>query len=343
MLPIYKRAATLPSNFELIKKINLMKKFILMIAVSGSFVMCKKGETTQSQFEKAVNSADSTAAAASETINKVSDQASEALDSASIKIKEFDHVKDEVREKMENTSKSIDSLSDKISSTKLETKAEKTDSAEKKKEKIIVHVPAPKIIRATKIVYKDQQKKENYEITAAKNRMVKSGFISLKTDNADTVKEVIKDEVKRNNGFIKSENLSYTVNERAKNTSSSYAENNQKVYEIQVKIPLRNFDDLMNDLSNMGEIENKNVEVFGNQYAENSICSISITLSDKTEVQREPETFGEKSLAALSSGWEVVTSILLFILPLWPIILIAGIGYYFYKKRNKKLPDNDHH
>lgn len=318
-----------------------MKKFILIAAVSCTFVMCKKGETTHSQFEKAINSADSAATEASQTINKVSDQAHKALDSANIKIKEFETVKDDVKEKIENTSKSIDSLSSKISSTKLESKTEKKDSAEKKNEKIVVNVPAPKVIKETKIIYKDQPKKENYEITAAKNRMVKSGFISINTDNVDTAKEIIKDEVKRNNGFLKSENLSYAVTEPVRNTPSSYSGTDQKIYEIQVKIPIQNFDDLMNDLSKIGDVENKNVEVFGNNYAENSICSVSITLSDKTELQKEPNTFGEKSLAALSSGWEVITSIFLFILPLWPLLLIAGIGYYFYKKRNKKLPDND--
>jgi hypothetical protein len=53
---------------------------------------------------------------------------------------------------------------------------------------------------------------------------------------------------------------------------------------------------------------------------------------------KAPETFGEKSLAAVSSGWSVITSIFLFILPLWPLFLIAGIGYYFYKKRVKTQP-----
>jgi len=317
-----------------------MKKFILLVAVSSTFIMCKKGEIAQSQIEKAVNSADSATTAATETINSVNDKANQALDSANIKIKEFEDVKNDVHEKIETASKSIDSLSDKIASTKLESKIEKKDSAEKKPEKIVVNVPAPKVIKETKVIYKDKPKSENFEVTA-RNKMVKSGFISINVDNAETVKEIVKEEIKKNNGFIKSEELSYVVNEPVKNTPSSYSDADRKLYEMQVKIPIQNFDDLMNNLSSIGEVENKNIEVFGNNYTDNAICNISITITDKASSEKEPKTFGEKSLAAISSGWGVITSIFLFILPLWPLILIGGIGYYFYKKRNKNRPHND--
>jgi hypothetical protein len=317
-----------------------MKKFILLVAVSSTFIMCKKGETTQSQIEKAVNSADSTITVATETINSVNDKANQVLDSANVKIKKFDDTKENIKEKIESTSKSIDSLSDKIANTKLESKIEKKDSAEKRAEKIIVNVPVPKVIKETKIIYKDRPKSENFE-AAERNKMVKSGFITINVDNAETVKEIVKEEIKKNNGFIKSEELSYAVNEPVKNTPSSYSDADRKLYEMQVKIPIQNFDDLMNDLGEIGEIENKSVEVFGNNYADNAICNISITVTDKAESEKEPKTFSEKSLAAISSGWNVITAIFLFILPLWPLVLMGGIGYYFYKKRNKNHPHND--
>jgi hypothetical protein len=41
--------------------------------------------------------------------------------------------------------------------------------------------------------------------------MVKSGYLSIKADNAETVKEIIREEALRNNGYIKSENLSYRI------------------------------------------------------------------------------------------------------------------------------------
>jgi uncharacterized protein YoxC len=314
-----------------------MKKFILLLAVSGTFIMCKKGEAATSKIEDTLHAADSTAAAMNETVNSINTTADKVLDSANVRIKDFEDAKGEIQQKIENTSKMVDSLTDKIASTKLESKIEKKDSTEKKAEKIVVHVPAPKVIKETKIVYKDKPQNDGYEL---KNRMVKTGILSVKADNAETVKELAKEETLKNNGYVKSEELSYVSTEAA-NRSSSYEENSQKVYYMDIKVPIRNFDSLMNDLSEIGDVETKNIQVSGNSYAENTLCTITVTLTDKSVYEKEPKTFGEKSLAAVSSGWDVITSVFLFILPLWPLFLIGGIGYYFYKKKNKKNTDNN--
>ncbi|MCW3161175.1 DUF4349 domain-containing protein [Chryseobacterium oryctis] len=308
-----------------------MKKFILLIAVSSTFIMCKKPETTQSKIEDVIKSADSIATIATETVNSVNKTANEVLDSTNIKIKEFDEAKNNIKEKIESTSKTIDSLSDKIASTKFESKIEKKDSANKKEEKIVVNVPAPKVIKETKIVYKDKPKNENYELNVPKNKIVKVGTLELKVNNAETAKEIVKEEVRKYDGFIKSENISTTN------------DNNKTAY-IKVKVPIQKFEYLMSDISNIGEIENKGIEVSGQDYVENTMCDLEITLygGENTYIKDdEPKTFGEKSFAAIESGWNVITSIFLFILPLWPLFLIAGIGYHFYKKRNKNNPNND--
>ncbi|KFF13183.1 hypothetical protein IW15_10545 [Chryseobacterium soli] len=313
-----------------------MKKIILLIAVSSTFIMCKKSEAVQSQMENAADSA------VSETINSVQANADKVLDSANIKIKDFENAKGEIQQNIENTSKIVDSLSTKIASTKLESKIEKKDSSEKKREKIVVNVPAPKVIKETKIIYKDSPKNDSYELSAPKNKMVKNGYISITADNAETVKEIIKEEAAKNNAYIKSEQLSYTTPEPVKNTPPSYPEDHQKVYDLQIKVPIQNFEGLMNSLSSsISDIESKNIEVTGTQYVDNTICTVAVTLIDTTESNQKPDTFGGKSLAAISSGWNVITSIFLFILPLWPLFLIAGIGYYLYNKKNKNLPDNN--
>ncbi|WP_265131303.1 DUF4349 domain-containing protein [Chryseobacterium oranimense] len=313
-----------------------MKKYLLLVAVSSTFIMCKKADAAKSQIEDTIHAADSTAVAVNETINSISNTADKVLDSANIRIKDFDDTKDEIRQKIENTSKMVDSLSDKISSIKLESKIEKKDSAEKKAEKIVVNVPAPKVIKETKIVYREKPQNDAYEL---KNKMMKTGILSMKADNAETVKELVKEETVKNNGFIKSEELSYIAAEPA-NSNSSYSGNSQKVYYMDIKVPMQNFDSLMNDLSDIGDIETKSVQTSGDNYAGNMLCTITLTLTDRSQHEKAPETFGEKSLAAVSSGWEVITSIFLFILPLWPLFLIGGIVYYFFKKRNKKLPGN---
>ncbi|AZA82856.1 hypothetical protein C1637_18090 [Chryseobacterium lactis] len=309
-----------------------MKKFILLVAVSSTFIMCKKGGVSQSKAEEALHTIDSTATIATDAIDNAGATVDKALDSANIKVKDFENTKNDIREKIQNTSKIVDSLTDKIASTKLESKVEKKDST-KKAEKIIVNVPAPKVIKETKVVYKEKPKNDSYELNRSKDRMVKSGQISIKADNAETVKEIIKEEAIKNNGYIKSEDLSYIE-------SADRRREDQKVYSIDIKVPIQNFDYLMNALSdNIGDIESKNIQVSGNNYTDNTICSISVSLTDKADIEKQPTTFGEKSFAAVSSGWEVITSIFLFILPLWPLFLIGGIGYYFYKKKSKNVSD----
>ncbi|WP_313000465.1 hypothetical protein [Chryseobacterium gleum] len=314
-----------------------MKKFILLVAVSGTFIMCKKGEAAQDKINEAIHTADSAATVATETVDNVSKTADKVLDSASIKIKDFENTKNDIQQKIENTSKMVDSLSEKIAATKLESKVEKTDSAEKKSEKIAVKAPAPKVIKETKIIYKERPKNDSYELNTVKDKMVKSGYLAIKAENAETVKEIIRDEAYKNNAYIKNENLSYVE-------SASPDGENQKVYSLDIKVPIQHFDSLMNAISNnVGDIDTKDIQVSGSQYADNTICTINVTISNQPKVEKEPETFGGKSLAAIESGWNVITSIFLFILPLWPLFLIAGIGYYFYKKKNKNTADNDSH
>jgi hypothetical protein len=305
-----------------------MKKFILLVAVSSTFIMCKKGEAAASKLENAVNSADSAVSVASEKINDAHEKANAAFDSANVKIKEFENTKNEVKEKIENTSKIVDSLSEKISSVKLETKK---DSA-KREEKIVVNVPAPKVIKETKIIYKDKPKKENYELNVPKNKLVKTGVLELTVDDAETAKEIVKQEVSKYDGFIRSENISLNNDEK-------------KIAYLKVRVPIQKFDYLMEDLSyNLGKVENKSIELSGQDFVQNTMCEVEITLYGKADgysENNEPKNFGDKSFAAISSGWEVITSILLFILPLWPLFLILGVGYYFYKRRGKNTTNND--
>lgn len=315
-----------------------MKKFILLIAISGSFIACKKGGASQSKLEEAINSIDSTASVASDAIDNASKTANQALDSASIRIKDIEGAKNDIQEKIESTSRMVDSLSDKIASTKLESKVEKKDSAAKKPEKLATNTTAPKVIKETKIIYKEKPKNDSYELNIPKDKMVKTGYLVVRADNAETVKEIIKEEAIKNNGYIKSENQSYIE-------STNQRDENQKTYTLDIKVPIQHFDGLMEALnSNIGDIETRDIQVTGRNYTDNTICNISVNITDKTEAEKEPTTFGGKSLAAIESGWDVITSVFLFLLPLWPLFLIGGIGYYFYKKKkNNNIPNQDSH
>jgi len=308
-----------------------MKKYLLLVAVSSTFIMCKKEEASTSQMENNVTSADSVMSNVTEKVNSVSTDAETVFDSASIKIKDFEKTKNDVAEKIESTSKSIDSISDKIANMKLESKIGKKDSLNTKSEKIVVNVPAPKIIKETKIIYKDKPKANSEILAVSKNRLQKTGVLELNVNNTETAREIVKEQVKKYDGLIRSENISLNNNDK-------------KIAYLKVKVPIQKFDYLMDDLSyNIGEVENKGIDVSGENFVNNTLCDVEITLYGNDEnlaLKDQPEGFGAKSLAAVSSGWNVITSIFLFILPLWPLFLIAGIAYYFYKKRNNNLPGN---
>lgn len=295
--------------------------------------MCKKGEATASDLENTLQSADSTVSATSEKLNDIGDKANAALDSANVKIKDFENAKNEVKDKIENTSKMVDSLSEKISNVALESKTEKKDSV-KKDQKIVVNVPAPKVIRETKVVYKEKLKKEKDELIVPKNRLVKTGTLEINVNDAETAKEIVKEEVAKYNGFIRSENISVSSDDKT-------------IAYLKVKVPLQKFDYLMSDLNyNLGEVKDKSINVTGQEVVENTICELEITLYGKEgsyNEKKNAETFGEKSFAAVSSGWNVITSIFLFILPLWPLFLLGAIGYYFYKKRGKNTNHHEPH
>lgn len=308
-----------------------MKKYILLVAVAATCIMCKKGEASNSQLENAIKSSDSAVANMSEKITSASNEAEAVFDSASIRIKDFEKTKSDVTEKIESTSKSIDSLSDKISNMKLESKIQKKDSLQKNPDRIVVNVPAPKIIKETKVIYKDKPKNDHNEHIKSKNKMTKSGVLELNVNNAETAKEIVKEQVRKYDGFVKSENISINNNDK-------------KVAYLRINVPIQKFDYLMEDLSyNIGEVENKGIDISGQDFENNTLCDVEITLygnDDAMATIDQPQGFGSKSLAAVSSGWNVITSIFLFILPLWPLFLIAGIAYYFYSKKNKNLPNN---
>lgn len=241
--------------------------------------MCKKGEATASDLENTLQSADSTVSATSEKLNDIGDKANAALDSANVKIKDFENAKNEVKDKIENTSKMVDSLSEKISNVALESKTEKKDSV-KKDQKIVVNVPAPKVIRETKVVYKEKLKKEKDELIVPKNRLVKTGTLEINVNDAETAKEIVKEEVAKYNGFIRSENISVSSDDKT-------------IAYLKVKVPLQKFDYLMSDLNyNLGEVKDKSINVTGQEVVENTICELEITLYGKEGSYNEKKKCG---------------------------------------------------
>lgn len=290
-----------------------MKKTIVLAAVALSIVACKKSEmANQNSPEK-------------ENASVVAEEKNSNADSAALSVNEDVKIDKEVVQKVHEkvineTNKSIDSLA-KTSQIIPEVIDETPPETEDKK---VVNNPVkPQIIKETKIIYKEKPSAKSITV----NPIQKYGNLSFSVeDNAAAISEV-RYLVKKYDGKIKSENL------------TSNNENNTNY--IVAKIPLKEYDYLIEDLiDNLGTLNDKTLEVTGDDYQPNKLCDVEITLYSKNSSlaknEDEPKTFGGKAVNAVTTGWEVIGNVLLFFLPFWPLFLLIAFGFFYFKKKKAK-------
>ena len=289
-----------------------MKKTIVLAAIALSIVACNKSEMANQNSSETEN----TSVVAKENSN---------VDSAALSVNEDVKIDKEVAQKvhekvMNETNKSIDSLA-KTSQIIPEVIDETPPEAEDKK--IVSNPMKPQIIKETKIIYKEKPSAKSIAV----NPIQKYGNLSFSVeDNAAAISEV-RYLVKKYDGKIKSENL------------TSNNENNTNY--IVAKIPLKEYDYLIEDLmGNLGTLNDKTLEITGDDYQPNKLCDVEITLYSKNNSlaknEDEPKTFGGKAVNALTTGWEVIGNVLLFFLPFWPLFLLITFGYFYFKKKKTK-------
>ena len=298
-----------------------MKKLILTVFALSTLTMCKKADLEQAN--NTIASADSLFDKASESVEKFDSTANSIVDSVNLKAKDLIKNKEEIEKAFENSKSKIDSIGENVEKFKKEIEEKKISSnLDSIKNSIKKEIPKPVTKTVNKIVYRDKPT-QNPEPKPAS--MMKKGYVEINVDDIATGKYLVQQQVRKYDGIIKTENL--------------VSNDEFQTYYITAKVPLQKFDYLVEELADLGSVKNKNVEIVGNDYNQNKMCDIEITLYGNKlhpTVDENDKSFGSKSLDAVSSGWNVIGSILLFLLPFWPVFLIAGIGYYFYKKKNNK-------
>ena len=308
-------------------KLTVMKKAILLLALSSTFIMCKKGDGTTKSLSETIKSADSSFTDISDKAEKLQNETEAVLDSAQVKIKDFDKTTQDLKEKFEKTASSVDSLGEKISNVKFQSKTiEDQDSEEKKEEKIVVNVPAPKVIKETKIIYKNKNPEKPK--TEYKSALKKTANLEIGVEDTYRAKNYIEEQIKKYDGNLTSENISVNNDD----TQTAY---------LKIQIPLDKFEYFVEDVSyNLGNVIDKTIASSGEEFYPKTKCDLEITLygnnKNTSAVASKPDSFGGKFSSGIGSGWEVLTGILLFFVPFWPLFLIAGIGYYFYKRNKNK-------
>ena len=173
--------------------------------------------------------------------------------------------------------------------------------------------------------------------------IVKTARLNISVEDIASAKAMLQQELRNTNGDLVTE---------------SYSENEGIAKEyITAKVPLYNFNNLVNNLANLGAVQTKTTDSRGKDYDSNQMCDVEITLVDHsisnssvtpTEDlnivngdEKKDETFGDKSEGAFMKGFGVIGSLFLALLPFWPIFLIAGIVWYFVAKKNKKKREEE--
>ncbi len=302
-----------------------MKKLILTAVILSTLTMCKKAELEQAN--NSIASTDSLMDKATESVENLDSNASSVLDSVNLKAKDLIKNKEDIEKAFENSKEKIDSISENVEKFKKDIEKKKiTSDIDSIKNQIKKEIPkARKTL--TKIIYKDKPVKK--EPVAPVHAMVKNGSVEINVDNIYDAKNSLREIIRKYDGTVKTENL--------------VSNDEFQTFYLTAKVPFVKFDYLVEDLQNLGIIRNKNLEVKGENYNPKQLSNLEITLYDnhlKPQENEKDKTFGAQSADAISRGWIVIGDILLFLLPFWPLFLIGGLGYFWYRKKHSKKENN---
>lgn len=305
------------------------------------FQEAKEGYNTLDSISKAVKDSNSTIGKVIiPEIDKHKEIIEDAIKKGNISIdsvqREFDKIKAKAQQN-EEIKKAIDSVASVAEANPENTKVKNLlESANK----ILKHSKENSQPSAPKISQND------VKISSQKTEIVpivKTARLNISVEDISAAKEMLQQELRNTNGDLVTE---------------SYSENEGIAKEyITAKVPLYNFNNLVNNLANLGAVQTKTTDSRGKDYDSNQMCDVEITLVDHsisnssvtpTEDlnivngdEKKDETFGDKSEGAFMKGFGVIGSLFLALLPFWPIFLIAGIVWYFVAKKNKKKREKE--
>ena len=305
------------------------------------FQEAKEGYNTLDSISKAVKDSNSTIGKVIiPEIDKHKEIIEDAIKKGNISIdsvqREFDKIKAKAQQN-EEIKKAIDSVAsvaeDNPENTKVKNLLESAN-------KILKHSNENSQPSAPKISQND------VKISSQKTEIVpivKTARLNISVEDISAAKEMLQQELRNTNGDLVTE---------------SYSENEGIAKEyITAKVPLYNFNNLVNNLANLGAVQTKTTDSRGKDYDSNQMCDVEITLVDHSISnssvtpaedlnivngdEKKDETFGDKSEGAFMKGFGVIGSLFLALLPFWPIFLIAGIIWYFVAKKNKKKREEE--
>lgn len=299
-----------------------MKKVITGIIILNTLVMCQKSDIQK--VKDHINTADSLVSSVQESINNL-DSLSIKVDS--VKIPQIVQEKEKLQKVFDDSKKSIDSLGQDIYQYKEQlSKKEVQKQLDSVKSKVKSKI-GENVKEQVKVVYKDREQTKS---TKKYNPIIKQVSADLSVDDLSLAKQYLKNSLSVYNGKIISENYQHHDM-----SSSAY---------IVAKVPLSQFDYFLEDIGrNFGNMTNKNVTISGEDFVEKQMCTVELSITENNVGQVGQKNvdagFFQKASDAFSIGGKAVVGLFLFLLPFWPIFLLASIGYYFYNKKRKLKND----
>lgn len=309
-----------------------MKKLILTLVVVFSLVACNKNATVSdinlpdsAQVSESISNLDSTFTSL-EDLPKLSKKQTDSALAAikNVAVVKIEDLKEEKDLLTKQVAKELDSATKTAILSEIKVTQNKIDSVKNRvvavgKQKNV----APKIIKETKVIYKDSPVEKLVKISP---KTIKNGEIEIAVEDLESAITLTKENIRKYDGTIKNEQI------------SSFEE--KEFDYLQISVPFDKSDYLINDLEeNVGTIVKRNIEISGVDYTENTMCDLEITLvnnSKEASAIASSASFGGRSMGAIGSGWNVIQEIFLFILPFWPLFLIGGGVFYYFKKKKSE-------
>lgn len=284
-----------------------MKKILFTVAILSSFVMCKKTESSTDFIENKTERVDSSLANAVLSEEKIQD-------SAQIKIKDFEEQPDHM-----HTADTIEMTLEELENADLKLITKENVPVEKR------------IVKTETLPNKTKRKNGSRQKTASKREenpaaMQLAGEVEISVKNlAESLKDL--------------EYTMYSSGATLKTKSTLSGESRQKYAYYKMTVPTKNYELLSQNIAALGTVEREDRKISDGKVLNNSLSSLEVTMlenRDKTASDAHTASFGKRSFAALYSGWDWLSAVFIFFLPLWPLFLLAGGVYILVRKKQNK-------
>src|SRR5690606_29034028 len=337
-----------------------MKNLLYALALGTVLISCSKSEMQQTS--DTIKSADSLFTRANDgvrTLDSISKIVSDTAKFNKIIVPEIEKTKESVSKVIQENAKSLDSLNTVLKNARRDIQKgsdvlKTVDSAGRVLKETsnpidMLSTISKTIDKVSKSARQSTQPEKTEEKSVAPdnntvspsvdeaapvitNPITKTGVMEITVYDLSNSRDDLSLALRRFQGGI--------VSEKYKNI------NGDRKQVIRVTIPTQYFDEAATHLPDrLGTLTTRSVESSGTDYDPNRMSSLEFILSEKRQeamtdilAEKEPDstpTSDNSASGAFMKGFDVLGTVLLALLPFWPVLVIGAVIWYFMRGRNK--------